>query len=160
MNKAQLQKNVGARVRLRPQATEALGAHDDDWTVRKVSDEIPLESTMTPSPRGRRAGPLSTIRTRMDRPFFRFVSLSMRQRVEEDVNTDGVPGGGELVEVPVVVAFAFERIAEVGVMGHEHNHVSLLIADSARVRHGAVGAALRRAAAGAHPEVDRRDLRQ
>ncbi len=39
MNKAQLQKNVGSRVRLRPQATEALGAHDDDWTVRKVSDE-------------------------------------------------------------------------------------------------------------------------
>jgi hypothetical protein len=35
MNKAQLQKNVGSRVRLRPQATEALGAHDDDWTVRK-----------------------------------------------------------------------------------------------------------------------------
>ena len=34
MNKAQLQKNVGSRVRLRPQATEALGAHDDDWTVR------------------------------------------------------------------------------------------------------------------------------
>lgn len=40
MNKAQLQKNVGARVRLRPQATEVLGAHDDDWTVRKVSDEM------------------------------------------------------------------------------------------------------------------------
>jgi hypothetical protein len=39
MNKAQLQKNVGSRVRLRPQATEALGAHDDDWTVRKVTDE-------------------------------------------------------------------------------------------------------------------------
>jgi len=35
MNKAQLQKNVGSRVRLRPQATEALGAHDDDWTVAK-----------------------------------------------------------------------------------------------------------------------------
>lgn len=39
MNKAQLQKNVGSRVRPRPQATEALGAHDDDWTVREVSDE-------------------------------------------------------------------------------------------------------------------------
>jgi hypothetical protein len=39
MNKAQLQKNVESRVRLRPQATEALGAHDDDWTVRKVTDE-------------------------------------------------------------------------------------------------------------------------
>ena len=39
MNKAQLQKNVRSRVRLRPQATEALGAHDDDWTVRKVTDE-------------------------------------------------------------------------------------------------------------------------
>ena len=39
MNKAQLPKNVGSRVRLRPQATEALGAHDDDWTVRRVTDE-------------------------------------------------------------------------------------------------------------------------
>ena len=39
MKKAQLQKNVGSRVRLRPQATEALGAHDDDWTVRKLTDE-------------------------------------------------------------------------------------------------------------------------
>ena len=39
MNKAQRQKNVGSRVRLRPQATAALGAHDDDWTVRKVTDE-------------------------------------------------------------------------------------------------------------------------
>ena len=60
----------------------------------------------------------------------------------------------------MVVAFAFERIAEVGVVRHEDEHVSLRIADGARVRYGAVGAALRRAAAGAQPEVDRRDLRQ
>src|SRR6267143_5684910 len=86
--------------------------------------------------------------------------VSVRQRVEEDVDTDGVPGARELIEVPVVVAFAFERIAEVGVVRHEDEHVSLLIADGAGVRHGAVGAALRRAAAGAQPEVDRRDLRQ
>src|SRR6267143_4912612 len=86
--------------------------------------------------------------------------VSVRQRVEEDIDTDGVPGGGELIEVSVVVALAFERIAEVGVVRHEDEHVSLLIADGARVRHGAVGAALRRAAAGAQPEVDRRDLRQ
>src|SRR5437899_8982311 len=115
MNKAQLQKNVGSRVRLRPQATEALGAHDDDWTVCKVSDETfaqHLQSNACPAVAdeaerlrcGSRpldddavasrttGGPLSTIRSRMDRPFFRFVSLSMRQRVEEDVNTDGVPG--------------------------------------------------------------------
>src|SRR5439155_9794890 len=86
--------------------------------------------------------------------------VSVRQRVEEDIDTDGVSGGGELIEVSVVVAFAFERIAEVGVVRHEDEHVSLRIADGARVRYGAVGAALRRAAAGAQPEVDRRDLRQ
>src|SRR6476659_3326951 len=85
------------------------------------------------------------------------VALSVRQRVEEDVDTDGVAGGGELVEVPVIVAFTFERIAEIGVVRHEDEHVSLLIADGARVRHGAVGAALRRAAARALPEADRRN---
>src|SRR5437867_2524268 len=81
---------------------------------------------------------------------------SVRQRVKKDIDPDRVSGGGELIEVPVIVAFTFERVTEVGIVRHEDDHASLRIADGACVRQGTIGAALRRAAAAALPEPDRR----
>src|SRR5437773_3620759 len=86
--------------------------------------------------------------------------VSVREGLDEDIDADGVSGGGELIEVPLIVAFAFERIAEVSVVRHEDDHVPLRITDGACVRHGAVCAPLRLAAAGVQPKVDRRDFRQ
>ena len=49
----------------------------------------------------------------------------------------------ELQEVRVVVALALERVAEVGVVRHQHHDVPVLVVeDGAHVRHRAVPAAL------------------
>src|SRR5947209_146236 len=77
-----------------------------------------------------------------------------RQGVQQDVDTDRISRGGELIEVRAILAFALERVPEVGVVRHENQHVAFAIGDRARMDHCAVGATLGRAAAGAEPEAD------
>src|SRR5436190_24330090 len=84
----------------------------------------------------------------------------MREGVKDDVDPDGVAVGGKVVEVLAVLAFALESVAEVGVVGNEHDHVSVRIENRAGVGHGAVGSALGGAPAGTKEETNRGNLRQ
>src|SRR5688572_31713746 len=85
---------------------------------------------------------------------------SVRHRVEQDVDADGVAVGRELVEETRIVTFPFPGIGHVGVVRHHHHDSSVPVANHAEVRIDAVGAALGGvgAARGA-PECDVRDLR-
>src|SRR5262245_35910489 len=83
---------------------------------------------------------------------------SVGQRVQNYVDADRVAVRREVIEVVAVLAFALERVAEVGVVRDEDDHVPLLVEDGARVRRRAERAALRGAAA--EPEADRGDLRE
>src|SRR5438067_13286659 len=75
----------------------------------------------------------------------------VRQGVQQDVDTDRISRGGELIEVRAILAFALARVREVGDVRHENQHVSFAIGDRARMAHWAVGAPLGRSAAGAAP---------
>src|SRR5258705_1982330 len=83
----------------------------------------------------------------------------MRQGVEDRVDAEGVTARTDSDEVFGAVAFALPGIAEVGVVRHQHDQAAVLVVDAARLRHRAVRAALRRAAAGSQIEPDVRDLR-
>src|SRR5262245_14537190 len=84
---------------------------------------------------------------------------SVRHRVQKGVDAKGVPDGSESKEVLLAVALALEGIAEVGVVGDQHEDASALVQDSPHVWLGAVDSALGRSAARRGPEVDRRNLR-
>ena len=62
-------------------------------------------------------------------------------------------------EILVVVPLALERVAEIGVVGHEHHDARAVVEDDPRMRIRAVRAAFRCAPAAAGPEADRRNLR-
>ena len=66
----------------------------------------------------------------------------MRQRIEEDVDPEAIAGDRLLVEEVRVIAFALEGVAEVGVVGHQHDQPALLVEHAARVDDGALLAAL------------------
>src|SRR5438309_9623269 len=78
----------------------------------------------------------------------------MSQRVQHRIDAERVAVGPEIQEVRRIVALAFPRIAEVGVVRHQHYEAPLLVRDGARVRHRAVGAAFGRAAR-PEAEIDR-----
>src|SRR5205085_7231823 len=83
----------------------------------------------------------------------RSISSSVREGIDHGVNPERVPVGAEVHEVRRIVALALPRIPEVRVVRHQHDHAALLVGDAARVRHGAVGAALGGAAA-SEEEID------
>src|SRR5688572_14660944 len=85
--------------------------------------------------------------------------LSVRQRVEQDVDAERVAWDTELIEEPRVVALALPRVADIRVVRHQHHHASGLVGDDARVRRRAVRALLRRVAARSHEVADIRNLR-
>src|SRR5581483_5960677 len=87
-------------------------------------------------------------------------SALVRQRVQQHVDADRVARPGKGVDVLAAVAFAFERVAEIGVVGAEDEDAPVRVRKRSSVRHSAVGAALRGASARAVPEVDRGDLRK
>src|SRR6185436_1428652 len=68
--------------------------------------------------------------------------LSVGQRVQNHVDADRIAVGREVIEVVAVLAFAFERVTEVGVVRDEDDHVTLLVEDGPRMRCRAQGAAL------------------
>src|SRR5262249_29173825 len=90
---------------------------------------------------------------------FFVVAFSMRHRIQDDVDADRIPLARELVEVLPHVAFPLERVAEIGVVRHEHEHVAVGVERASRMRDGAVASALRSPVA-KRPEADRRNLRQ
>src|SRR6266850_8469704 len=81
----------------------------------------------------------------------------MRQRVEHGVDAKRVAVGTEVHEVRRIVALALPRVAEVGVVRHQDDDAALAVGDRARVRHGAVRTAFRRAAR-SEEEVNRGNL--
>src|SRR5262249_5369668 len=85
---------------------------------------------------------------------------SVSQRVDQRVDAEGVARTREMIEVLAALAFALERVAEVGVVRHHHEDVAGAIGDRARVRLGAVAAALRRPPSTLIPVANRRNLRQ
>src|SRR6058998_3053050 len=83
---------------------------------------------------------------------------SVGEGVQHRIDPERVAVRSEVDEVRRVVALALPRVAEVGVVRHEDDQTSLLVRDAARVRDGAVGAALG-GATRTEEEVDRRNLR-
>src|SRR5262245_46493267 len=82
----------------------------------------------------------------------------VRHRVEDDVDAEGIARTCELVEILSAIAFAFEGVAEVGVVRHDHQKMSRAVHDASDVRFGAERPTLGGGATRAVPESDRRDL--
>ena len=88
----------------------------------------------------------------------RYLTISQwLNRVQQGVDPERVAEAGKAFEVDAAFAFALERIAVVGVVGDQHEHVALLIENDARVRDLAVDAL--RGLTGVLPQADRRNLR-
>src|SRR2546425_9577696 len=84
---------------------------------------------------------------------------SMREGVEEGVDSERVAFRPERHEVARVVALALPRVADVGVVRDQDNDAALLIRNRAEVRDRAVGSLFGCSAARPHVETDVRDLR-
>ena len=54
---------------------------------------------------------------------------SVRHRVQQRVDAERVAFGRERVRSSAVVAFALERVAEIGVVRHQHHHPATLVED-------------------------------
>src|SRR4051812_24664455 len=74
-------------------------------------------SAMFPSTTTRRNSRNAVLTVRASKRVDVCVVGSMRQRVQQHVDTHRVAWHGELQEIRVAVPFAFERVTEVGVVG-------------------------------------------
>ena len=84
----------------------------------------------------------------------------MSHRVEHDIDADGVPPGRELIEVPRILSLALPGVGDVGVVRHEHHHVTVAVQDCLVLGDRAVVAALGCVDVVAAPRLDARDLRE
>src|SRR5262249_20676753 len=82
---------------------------------------------------------------------------SVRERVQDDVDTDGVAVRREFVEVFLALALALPGVGNVGVVRHHDHQSAVVVGDPAEVDGRTVTTALR-CAAGLNPEADVRDL--
>src|SRR5690349_21264248 len=101
---------------------------------------------------------------RNPRPYFStsdFSTLkSVRHRMQQHVDAEGVAVGRELQEELRILAFTFPRVGNVGVVGRHHHDPPVRVADDAQVHRAALLAAFRGLAPAApSPELDVGDLR-
>src|SRR5690242_18032474 len=80
-------------------------------------------------------------------------TASVRHRVQNRVDAKRVARRREPQEIPVVVAFPFEGVTKIGVVGHHDHDAPAMVEDRAHMRLGAVDAALGGGAASPDPEI-------
>src|SRR3954470_513902 len=78
---------------------------------------------------------------------------SLAQRIQNDVDAEGISVGSEFQKVPGIFSFTLPRVVDIGIVRHEDHQPAGLVADAAAVDVDAVCAVLGCAAAGA-PHAD------
>src|SRR5688500_10725180 len=87
-------------------------------------------------------------------------AVSMRHRIEKNVDPQGIAVARELVEILRVLCFPLPRVRHVGVVRHYGDDLAVPVANRPEVRHGRFCTALGcGTSADGTPETDTGDLR-